>query len=69
MALVYLEVWYSWRGGFINAAINELHAEAFSHHLFDDDWVLARKWSTSPSKKVALLAVNGYTSAGLIALK
>lgn len=28
-----------WRGAFENRALNELHAEAFEHRLFDDDWV------------------------------
>jgi GNAT superfamily N-acetyltransferase len=29
---------YSWRGPFHNEAINKLHAEAFQHRIFDDDW-------------------------------
>lgn len=29
---------YSWRGEFKNDAVNQLHAEAFHHRLFDDDW-------------------------------
>jgi GNAT superfamily N-acetyltransferase len=28
-----------WRGGFENDALNALHAEAFEHPVFDDDWV------------------------------
>jgi ribosomal protein S18 acetylase RimI-like enzyme len=28
-----------WRGVFENSEVNELHAEAFEHRLFDDDWV------------------------------
>ena len=28
-----------WRGEFENRALNELHAEAFAHSVFDDDWV------------------------------
>jgi ribosomal protein S18 acetylase RimI-like enzyme len=28
-----------WRGIFDNRALNELHAEAFQHRFFDDDWV------------------------------
>jgi len=27
-----------WRGSFDNRALNELHAEAFEHPVFDDDW-------------------------------
>jgi GNAT superfamily N-acetyltransferase len=27
-----------WRGAFDNRALNELHAEAFEHRVFDDDW-------------------------------
>ncbi len=33
-----MSVSYSWRGDFTNAALNELHAEAFNHRPFDDDW-------------------------------
>jgi hypothetical protein len=29
---------YKWRGSFDNAELNALHAEAFGHRLFDDDW-------------------------------
>ena len=29
---------FEWRGEFDNAAVNALHAEAFGHELFDDDW-------------------------------
>jgi hypothetical protein len=29
----------AWRGGFENRELNELHAEAFGHRVFDDDWV------------------------------
>jgi GNAT superfamily N-acetyltransferase len=28
-----------WRGWFENRELNKLHAEAFEHRLFDDDWV------------------------------
>jgi GNAT superfamily N-acetyltransferase len=28
-----------WRGAFDNRALNELHAEAFEHPIFYDDWV------------------------------
>jgi GNAT superfamily N-acetyltransferase len=28
-----------WRGRFENPEVNELHAAAFEHRLFDDDWV------------------------------
>jgi GNAT superfamily N-acetyltransferase len=27
-----------WRGSFTNREVNVLHAEAFDHRLFDDDW-------------------------------
>lgn len=27
-----------WRGAFDNAELNRLHAEAFEHPVFDDDW-------------------------------
>ena len=30
---------YSWRGGFDNAEVNDLHAEAFGHRVLEDDWV------------------------------
>jgi len=29
---------YCWRGDFTNGEVNELHADAFEHRLFDDDW-------------------------------
>ncbi|WP_375372284.1 GNAT family N-acetyltransferase [Pseudarthrobacter sp. AB1] len=29
---------YEWRGSFTNQEVNALHAEAFEHRLFDDDW-------------------------------
>jgi GNAT superfamily N-acetyltransferase len=29
---------YHWRGGFDNAELNALHAEAFGHRVLDDDW-------------------------------
>ena len=29
-----------WRGAFENRALNELHAEAFAHRFFDDDWAV-----------------------------
>lgn len=29
---------YEWRGSFNNPEVNALHAEAFEHRLFDDDW-------------------------------
>ena len=28
-----------WRGDFANAEVNRLHAAAFEHRLFDDDWL------------------------------
>ena len=33
-----MTVRYSWRGAFANDDVNRLHAEAFSHDPFDDDW-------------------------------
>ena len=36
------EVQYQWRGQFINQELNELHAEAFDHRVYDSsewDWV------------------------------
>jgi hypothetical protein len=29
---------YDWRGSFDNAELNALHAEAFGHRVFQDDW-------------------------------
>jgi GNAT superfamily N-acetyltransferase len=29
---------YDWRGSFDNAELNALHAEAFGHRVFADDW-------------------------------
>lgn len=29
---------YDWRGSFTNEEVNALHAEAFDHPPFDDDW-------------------------------
>ena len=29
---------YQWRGAFDNAELNALHAEAFDHRPFEDDW-------------------------------
>jgi GNAT superfamily N-acetyltransferase len=29
---------YEWRGSFTNHEVNALHAEAFEHRPFDDDW-------------------------------
>ena len=29
---------YEWCGSFANDEVNALHAEAFEHRLFDDDW-------------------------------
>jgi GNAT superfamily N-acetyltransferase len=28
----------SWRGEFTNGEVNELHARAFDHRVFEDDW-------------------------------
>ena len=36
--VVEVEVEYDWRGSFDNAEVNALHAEAFGHPVFDDDW-------------------------------
>ena len=33
-----MAVEYEWRGDFKNAELNSLHAEAFDHRIFDDDW-------------------------------
>lgn len=36
------DIAYSWRGLFTNPEVNELHAEAFEHRIFDEsewDWV------------------------------
>ncbi|MCU1528291.1 MAG: hypothetical protein JWP75_2054 [Frondihabitans sp.] len=30
---------FAWRGPFTNDEVNALHAEAFEHRLFDDDWL------------------------------
>lgn len=32
------DVAFTWRGSFENNALNELHADAFDHRVFDDDW-------------------------------
>lgn len=29
---------YEWRGDFDNTEVNALHAEAFGHRMFEDDW-------------------------------
>lgn len=29
---------FAWRGAFTNDELNALHADAFDHRLFDDDW-------------------------------
>ena len=29
---------FEWRGDFDNSSVNALHAEAFDHEVFDDDW-------------------------------
>lgn len=29
---------YTWRGEFTNDSVNKLHAEAFNHRVFADDW-------------------------------
>ncbi len=33
-----MDVRYAWRGYFTNEALNALHAEAFDHEPFTDDW-------------------------------
>ena len=33
-----LDVAYLWRGEFSNDAVNRLHAAAFHHRLYNDDW-------------------------------
>jgi ribosomal protein S18 acetylase RimI-like enzyme len=33
-----MSIRYAWRGYFTNKAVNALHAEAFEHQPFDDDW-------------------------------
>lgn len=33
-----MDIAYVWRGQIDNATLNELHAEAFEHELFADDW-------------------------------
>jgi ribosomal protein S18 acetylase RimI-like enzyme len=33
-----MDISYHWRGEFSNDAVNRLHAEAFGHRLFNDDW-------------------------------
>jgi predicted N-acetyltransferase YhbS len=33
-----MAVSFHWRGGFDNAEVNELHAEAFGHRVLEDDW-------------------------------
>ena len=33
-----MAITYDWRGGFDNAELNALHAEAFNHRVTEDDW-------------------------------
>ena len=33
-----MQIRYVWRGYFTNRALNVLHAEAFDHEPFEDDW-------------------------------
>lgn len=33
-----MSISYSWRGGFENDTVNQLHAEAFQHRILQDDW-------------------------------
>jgi len=33
------EIQYEWRGDFANDEVNTLHADAFEHRKFDDDWL------------------------------
>ncbi|MFV9672066.1 MAG: GNAT family N-acetyltransferase [Acidimicrobiia bacterium] len=32
------QIRYEWRGDFVNDEVNALHADAFEHLKFDDDW-------------------------------
>jgi len=32
------DITYRWRGEFTNDEVNTVHADAFEHRLFDDDW-------------------------------
>jgi len=32
------DIGYEWRGNFDNREVNALHAEAFRHRMFEDDW-------------------------------
>lgn len=33
------EISYEWRGEFVNDEVNALHADAFEHRVFSDDWM------------------------------
>jgi GNAT superfamily N-acetyltransferase len=54
---------YDWRGSVTNSEINALHAEAFDHHLFDDDWVdqldrFSLGWVTARDDEGLVVLVN-----------
>ncbi|WP_354637288.1 GNAT family N-acetyltransferase [Kitasatospora camelliae] len=34
-----MTITYEWRGDFVNAAVNTLHAEGFNHPTLDVDWL------------------------------
>lgn len=57
---------YRWRGPVDNDAISALHAEAFEHRVFDDDWAAALErhslgWvtATAPDGLVGFVNVVG----------
>lgn len=54
---------YEWRGAFDNQEVNALHAEAFDHRPFDDDWKgqldrLSLGWVTARDDKGLVGFVN-----------
>ena len=54
---------YEWRGAFDNEEVNALHAEAFEHGPFDDDWKgqlgrLSLGWVTARDDKGLVGFVN-----------
>lgn len=59
-----------WRGHFTNIEINELHAEAFEHRLFDDDWKsqlarLSLGWVTARDETGLIGFVNVIWDGGV----
>lgn len=59
-----------WRGPFTNIEINELHAEAFEHRLFDDDWIsrltrLSLGWVTARDENGLVGFVNVIWDGGV----